>query len=114
MHRQRHDGNRPGVSNDFQRKQRFFIKGNSFSNDEIHSGINRPSHLFLKHSSSNLFAVGIVRCKNVARTMFEEQVGWGYGEDWGLGWSGPVGMDRYVAVAPGNVSESLKYLDFET
>ncbi len=43
-----------------------------------------------------------------------EGLGWGYGEDWGLGWSGPVGMDRYVAVAPGNVSESLKYLDFET
>jgi len=43
-----------------------------------------------------------------------EGLSWGYGEDWGLGWSGPVGMDRYVAVAPGNVSESLKYLDFET
>ncbi len=42
-----------------------------------------------------------------------EGLSWGYGEDWGLGWSGPVGMDRYVAVAPGNVSESLKYLDFE-
>ncbi len=42
-----------------------------------------------------------------------EGLSWGYGEDWGLGWSGPVGMDRYVAVAPGNASTSLQDLDFE-
>ena len=42
-----------------------------------------------------------------------EGLSWGYGEDWGLGWSGPVGMDRYVAVAPQNASTSLQYLDFE-
>jgi len=42
-----------------------------------------------------------------------EGLSWGYGEDWGLGWSGPVGMDRYVAVAPGNASTSLQNLDFE-
>ncbi len=42
-----------------------------------------------------------------------EGLSWGYGEDWGLSASGPVGMDRYVAVAPGNVSTSLQHLDFE-
>ena len=42
-----------------------------------------------------------------------EGLSWGYGEDWGLSWSGPVGMDRYVAVAPGNASTSLQHLDFE-
>ncbi len=43
-----------------------------------------------------------------------EGLSWGYGEDWGLGSSGPVGMDRYVAVAPRNTSTSLQHLDFET
>jgi hypothetical protein len=43
-----------------------------------------------------------------------EGLSWGYGEDWGLGWSGPVGMDRYVAVTPGTVSTSLQHLDFDT
>lgn len=42
-----------------------------------------------------------------------EGLSWGYGEDWGLGASGPVGMDRYVAVATRNVSTSLQHLDFE-
>ncbi len=42
-----------------------------------------------------------------------EGLSWGYGEDWGLGWSGPVGMDRYVAVAPRDVSTSLQHLDFQ-
>ncbi len=42
-----------------------------------------------------------------------EGLSWGYGEDWGLGSSGPVGMDRYVAVAPGNASTSLQNLSFE-
>ncbi len=42
-----------------------------------------------------------------------EGLSWGYGEDWGLSASGPVGMDRYVAVAPRNASTSLQYLDFE-
>ena len=42
-----------------------------------------------------------------------EGLSWGYGEDWGLSASGPVGMDRYVAVAPRNVSNNLQHLDFE-
>jgi hypothetical protein len=42
-----------------------------------------------------------------------EGLSWGYGEDWGLSASGPVGMDRYVAVAPRNASTSLQNLDFE-
>ena len=42
-----------------------------------------------------------------------EGLSWGYGEDWGLSASGPVGMDRYVAVAPRNASTSLQHLDFE-
>ena len=42
-----------------------------------------------------------------------EGLSWGYGEDWGLSASGPVGMDRYVAVAPRIMSTSLQYLDFE-
>ncbi len=43
-----------------------------------------------------------------------EGLSWGYGEDWGLSASGPVGMDRYVAVAPQDVSMSLQHLDFES
>ncbi len=42
-----------------------------------------------------------------------EGLSWGYGEDWGMDTSGPVGMDRYVAVAPGMSSTSLQYLDFD-
>ncbi len=42
-----------------------------------------------------------------------EGLSWGYGEDWGLSTSGPVGMDRYVAVATQNVSTSLQNVDFE-
>jgi hypothetical protein len=42
-----------------------------------------------------------------------EGLSWGYGEDWGLSASGPVGMDRYVAVAPRNASTSLQNLDFD-
>jgi hypothetical protein len=43
-----------------------------------------------------------------------EGLSWGYGEDWGVSTSGPVGMDRYVAVAPGISSTGLQTLDFET
>jgi len=39
---------------------------------------------------------------------------YGYDEEYGLGGDASmVGMARYVAVAPRNVSTSLQYLDFE-
>lgn len=42
-----------------------------------------------------------------------EGLDWGYGEDWGLSASGPVGMGRYIAVAPRDTSTGVQYLDFE-
>jgi hypothetical protein len=44
----------------------------------------------------------------------DESFGWGYDSDYGIGTSGFIGLARYVAVAPRNVSTSLQYLDFET
>ncbi len=41
-------------------------------------------------------------------------LGWGYDADYGIGSSGFIGLARYVAVAPRNVSTSLQHLDFET
>lgn len=44
----------------------------------------------------------------------DEGLGWGYDEDWGIsGNNGLVDMARYVAVAPRNPTQSLRYLDFE-
>ncbi len=44
----------------------------------------------------------------------DEEDLWGYDEEYGLGGDASmVGMARYVAVAPRNVSTSLRYLDFE-
>ena len=42
-----------------------------------------------------------------------EGLSWGYGEDWGIGASGPVDMGRYVAVAPRDLSAGVPHLDFE-
>lgn len=42
-----------------------------------------------------------------------EGLGWGYGEDWGFGWSGPVGMDRYIGVAPHDESATMQQLSFD-
>ncbi len=42
-----------------------------------------------------------------------EGLRWGYGEDWGIGASGPVDMGRYVAVAPLGPFSDLQSLDFE-
>ena len=42
-----------------------------------------------------------------------EGLSWGYGEDWGIGASGPVDMGRYVAVAPRDPSTDVRHLDFE-
>ena len=42
-----------------------------------------------------------------------EGLSWGYGEDWGLGASGPVDMGRYIAVAPRDMSTSVLHLHFE-
>ncbi len=41
-------------------------------------------------------------------------LGWGYDADYGITASGIIGIARYVAVAPRDVSASLQYLDFET
>ncbi len=47
-------------------------------------------------------------------TDIDEEDLWGYDEEYGLGGDASmVGMARYVAVAPRNVSTSLRYLDFE-
>jgi hypothetical protein len=44
----------------------------------------------------------------------DEESHWGYDEEYGLGGDASmVGMARYVAVAPRNVTTSLQYLDFE-
>ncbi len=44
----------------------------------------------------------------------DEEDLWGYDEEYGLGGDASmVGMARYVAVAPRNVSTSLRYLDFK-
>jgi len=44
----------------------------------------------------------------------DEESRWGYDEEYGLGGDASmVGMARYVAVAPRNVTTSLQYLDFE-
>jgi hypothetical protein len=40
-------------------------------------------------------------------------LGWGYDADYGMDAHWPGGLARYVAVAPRNVSTSLRYLDFE-
>ena len=40
-------------------------------------------------------------------------LGWGYDADYGMDAGWPGGLARYVAVAPRNVSASLRYLDFE-
>jgi len=43
----------------------------------------------------------------------DEESLWGYDEEYGLGGDASmVGMARYVAVAPQNVSTSLQYLEF--
>lgn len=43
-----------------------------------------------------------------------EGLGWGYDTDYGMGGDASfVNMARYIAVAPRDVSESLRYLDFE-
>jgi len=44
----------------------------------------------------------------------DDSLGWGYDSDYGIGTSGFIGLARYVAVAPRNLSTSLQYLDFET
>ena len=45
----------------------------------------------------------------------DEEALWGYDEEYGLGGDASmVGMARYVAVAPRNVTTSLQNLDFET
>ena len=41
-------------------------------------------------------------------------LGWGYDADYGITGAGIIGIGRYVAVAPRNMSESLQYLDFES
>ena len=44
----------------------------------------------------------------------DEGLGWGYDAEYGLGGdASPVGMARYVAVAPRDLSRSLRDLDFE-
>ena len=43
----------------------------------------------------------------------DQGLGWGYDADDGMGASWPAGLARYVAVAPRDVSTSLRYLDFE-
>ena len=42
-----------------------------------------------------------------------EGLNWGYGEDWGLGASGPVDMGRYIAVARHDPSTGVQSLDFD-
>ena len=43
----------------------------------------------------------------------DQGLGWGYDADDGMGASWPAGLARYVAVAPRDVSTSLRNLDFE-
>lgn len=44
----------------------------------------------------------------------DQGLGWGYDAEYGMGGDASmVNMGRYVAVAPRNVSTSLRYLDFE-
>ena len=44
----------------------------------------------------------------------DEGLGWGYDAEYGMGGDASmVGMARYVAVAPRDVSTDLQYLDFE-
>ena len=42
----------------------------------------------------------------------EQGLGWGFGADDGISATWPAGLARYVAVAPRDVSTSLRYLDF--
>ncbi len=44
----------------------------------------------------------------------DQGLGWGYDADYGIGGdAGMVNMARYVAVAPGNASTDLQFVDFE-
>ena len=40
-------------------------------------------------------------------------LGWGYDADYGITGAGIIGIGRYVAVAPRDVTTSLRDLDFE-
>ena len=42
----------------------------------------------------------------------DQDLGWGFGADDGISATWPAGLARYVAVAPRDVSTSLRYLDF--
>ena len=43
----------------------------------------------------------------------DQGLGWGYDEDNGMSAEWPAGLARYVAIAPRDVSTSLRSLDFE-
>ena len=42
----------------------------------------------------------------------DQGLGWGYDADYGITGAGLIGIGRYVAVAPRDMSTSLQYLDF--